>query len=362
MAAAPAWLRGPEPDGAGAVDLLAPDPALLAALVAFARGGGDPGSLLRVSVVQPGRPGAATLPPVAGRCLVTEAGLRFTPHFSFAQGVRYRAVFDPHPLGEPAWTGELGLDFCRPLPHDGHPAVERIYPSAGLLPENLLRFHVCFSRPMQRGRAGTEIALLGPDGRAVADALYRAPVELWDPGMRRLTVLLDPGRLKRGVGPNRALGPPLRAGETYALAIGAGMACSSGRSLLAPALKRFSAAAPVREPIAAAGWDFLPPAAGSREPLLLTATRPLDWASLRGAVALAAQGRAVDGRVDPAEHEMGLAFTPARPWNPVLHAVTVDPELEDVCGNRVDVAFDRPLGAGGGLRPEAPQALSFHPA
>ena len=31
---------------------------------------------------------------------------------------------------------------------------------------------------MQRGRVGTQVALLGQDGRPLPDALYRAPLEL----------------------------------------------------------------------------------------------------------------------------------------------------------------------------------------
>ena len=67
------------------------------------------------------------------------------------------------------------------------------------------------SSSMQRGRVRSEISLLGPDGKPALDVLYRAPVELWDRSMRQLTILLDPGRLKRGVGPNRELGPRSRA-------------------------------------------------------------------------------------------------------------------------------------------------------
>src|ERR1700741_2432210 len=98
--------------------------------------------------------------------------------------------------------------------------VTHIFPLSDVLPENLLRFYVCFSNSMQRGRASEDISLLDSDGQPVADALYRPPCELWDRRMQHLTVLLDPGRLKRWVGPNRELGPPLKAGQAYTLAVG----------------------------------------------------------------------------------------------------------------------------------------------
>ena len=98
----------------------------------------------------------------------------------------------------------LTLEFSLPREQNALATeVNHIFPSGGCLPENLLRFYVCFSNSMQRGRVRSKISLLGPDGEPAPDALYRAPVELWDRSMRRLTILLDPGRLKRGVGPNR---------------------------------------------------------------------------------------------------------------------------------------------------------------
>src|SRR5580658_3030889 len=102
---------------------------------------------------------------------------------------------------------------------------------------------------MQRGRALKEISLLDSDGRPVSDALYRPPVELWDRAMRHLTVLLDPGRLKRWVGPNVELGPPLKEGQQFTLEIGSGMIDQYGRPLRERFQKHFFVGDPVREQV-----------------------------------------------------------------------------------------------------------------
>ena len=112
---------------------------------------------------------------------------------------------------------------------------------------------------MQRGRALEEIALLGSEGQPVADALYRPPVELWDRTMLHLTVLLDPGRLKRWVGPNLELGPPLKAGQKYTLEIGSGMTDLYGRPLREPFRKDFALAIPNGSTSRLSRWDILPP-------------------------------------------------------------------------------------------------------
>src|SRR6516225_12477865 len=176
--------------------------------------------------------------------------------------------------------------------------VTHIFPSWNLLPENLLRFYVCFSNSMQRGGAPCEISLLDSKGQPVADALYRPPVELWDRTMRRLTVLLDPGRLKRWVGPSVELGPPLKAGQTYTLEIGSGMIDLNGRPLRERFRKHFLVSDPVREGISIASWELLPPMTGSRQPLRLLFEAPLDWALLSQTITVeSADGSVVAGQI-----------------------------------------------------------------
>jgi hypothetical protein len=241
----------------------------------------------------------------------------------------------------------LTLDFSLPNPADAEPTyVTGVFPSADVLPENLLRFYVCFSRPMRRGLAGEQISLIGPDGRPARDVLYRPPLELWDRSMRCLTVLLDPGRLKRWVGPNRELGPPLRVGQRYVLAIGPAMLDSSGRSLRQQFYKPFVVAAAVREPVALAHWKVLAPATNSRQPLTIQFARPLDWALLRRAITVVGDDELpIPGRVAIERGERRCSFTPASPWTPMRAAIRVAPDLEDVCGNSLFAAFDGPLRA-----------------
>ena len=342
------------------VRLVIGDQHLLSRLHAAAAAGGDP--LQPVLRVEVGR-GDDTLPPIAGRHALTEDGLRFTPLFPFVAGLAFRATFDPRPLGADKPEEGLTITFAGlAAPLAEAPVVERIYPSADELPENLLRFYVRFSQPMQRGRVGTEFALLGQDGRPLYDALYRAPVELWDREMRCLTILLDPGRLKRMVGPHRALGPPLRAGEFYALSIGAGMIGASGRSLPRTVLKRFRATAPMRTPLSATPWQLVPPRVASRERLLVRFGRTMDWALLQQAITVTTiDGRSVAGCVDACLLEKEAVFTPAEPWSPAPHILRASPQLEDVCGNDFADAFDKSLEPGTPMKTAVPFVGCFSP-
>jgi hypothetical protein len=222
--------------------------------------------------------------------------------------------------------------------------VSHVFPSCGLLPENLLRFYVCFSNSMQRGRALEEISLLDSDGQPVADVLYRPPVELWDRTMQCLTVLLDPGRLKRWVGPNVALGPPLKADKEYTLEIGSGMVDEHGCALGETFRKSFRVGDPVRERIKTENWTVLLPATSSRETLVLSFPSPLDWALLLRTITIQSRdGSVIDGQIVVDQGEKRWRFTPKSSWAPGVYRIRVGAELEDVCGNNIAGPFDRPL-------------------
>jgi hypothetical protein len=324
---------------------------LMISLGRYLQAGGQLQSILRVSVAPTGARIGDDLPDVFGRYQLLQDGVRFTPHFPFERGLSYRASFDTRPLGRPELSDVLRLEFSLPREQSVLPTeVKHIFPSSDYLPENLLRFYVCFSNPMQRGRVRSEISLLGPDGKPAPDVLYRAPVELWDRSMRHLTILLDPGRLKRGVGPNRELGPPLETGQVYTMAVGGGMIDSSGSRLSETVCKRFRVTDAVREPIAFEQWKIVPPMTHSRQPLVLRFPRPLDWALLSHTITIASPcGQSIDGKVEIDQCETRWSFVPTSRWAAGLYHVRIESSLEDVCGNSLIAAFDRPVRSGGDL-------------
>ena len=321
-------------------------------------------SILRVKVVAAGAEvHDEELPDIHGHHQLVEGRIRFIPRFPFESGVRYRACFDPGPLGRPELTAVQVVDFSLPSETTAEPAqVEHVFPSADSLPENLLRFYVSFSNSMQRGRVEEQIQILSSDGRPAPDVLYRPPIELWDRSMRHLTILLDPGRLKRGVGPHRELGPPLKPGHEYTLAIGSGMLDLPGRPLRESVFKTFRVTEAVREPIAPEEWQILPPATGSRQPLRLIFPRPLDWALLWHAITIASgDGRPIEGQIAIDQDERRWSFTPKSPWVAGVYSVSIASGLEDICGNDLLAPFDRLLRSGSNLPFEAAErSIPFH--
>ena len=96
--------------------------------------------------------------------------------------------------------------------------VERVYPSADVLPEQQLRLYIYFSAPMSRGEVGAAHHLstraARPEGRACCPAR-----SCGIPNNQRLTMTFDPGRIKRGLdvesndGTADRGGPALHAGH-----------------------------------------------------------------------------------------------------------------------------------------------------
>jgi hypothetical protein len=337
---------GTSPHRLGSVSACCLGPDLVAVLASSTRQSDLLRSVFRVAVPEVASPACDRLPDVSGRYVLCDEEVRFIPIFPFDSDVKYRVIFDARPLGFLLTEEPLMLEFVIPSDEKAPALTEvtHIFPSCDLLPENLLRFYVCFSKPMQRGRALDEISLLDFEGQPVADALYRPPVELWDRTIRCLTVLLDPGRLKRWVGPNIELGPPLKADQPYILEIGSGMIDLSGRPLRKHFRKRFLVGHPVREHISVDSWELLPPVIGSRQALVLLFKRPLDWALLLQSITLeSADGSVISGQVIVDQCEKRWSFTPDSPWTAGKYHVSVGSSLEDVCGNSITGPFDRPI-------------------
>jgi hypothetical protein len=138
-----------------------------------------------------------------------------------------------------------------------------VFPTADVLPENLLKFYVQFSAPMSEGAGLTHVRLLDAAGREVAAPFLSIAQELWDRSMTRLTVLIDPGRIKRDVRPNLEVGPVFEAGQSYTLAVDAAWRDAAGKPLKEAFRKNFRAGPADRVAIAPASWTVRAPAAGT---------------------------------------------------------------------------------------------------
>ncbi|MBX9585245.1 MAG: hypothetical protein K2X87_33485 [Gemmataceae bacterium] len=294
----------------------------------------DPGRRAAAFVVR-----AETGPGLLGTSGVDGGVLWFRPRFPLAYGVRHTAAFDPAALPGGA-AGPSSVEVTLTHPPAPPPAVTGVYPSGDTVPENLLKFYLTFSAPMRRGEAYHRVRLLGPDRAAIDLPFLELDEELWDPTGTRLTLLIDPGRIKRGLKPREDVGPVLEAGGRYTLVVDGGWPDAAGRPLGGAVEKAYTVAAPAAERVDPAAWTLTPPTVRDGA-LEVRFPRPLDRALLERSLAVAdAAGRPVAGTAEVAAGEGGWRFTPSGPWPPGDYHLLVGPDLEDLAGNRPDRLFD----------------------
>ena len=201
-------------------------------------------------------------PAVEGRYAVTGAAITFTPLFPFDPGRPYRVVFDPSRLPHPRQAAVIAEVVRLPaLATEPTTVVTAVHPSAGVVPENLLRIYIEFSAPMGNG-AGLDfvklVELSGPGGRTErveTGAFLPVEANFWSPDHTRYTLFFDPGRVKDGIFPNRQSGRPLRAGRRYVLDISPAWTDANGLPLLTGYRHAFLAGPAVEQGDCALGLD-----------------------------------------------------------------------------------------------------------
>ncbi len=286
--------------------------------------------------------GTIGLPAMLGTYGVTGNTLEFTPQFPLEPGLRYVASFHPASLPVDAGGKFLITSFVPPRRvASARTVVAQIYPTARVLPENLLKFYVHFSAPMNRGHIYDYIHLRDASGKAVELPFLEIDEELWNPAMTRLTLFIDPGRIKRGVTPLEEIGPALEQGKSYALEIDRAWTDATGLPLKESFRKTFAVGPTDREALTTASWKITAPKADTREPLIVNFPKPLDHAlALRMIQVAGASTQLLDGHAALDDEERRWTFTPAQPWPRGPHALLVPKTIEDLAGNNIGKAFE----------------------
>jgi hypothetical protein len=282
-------------------------------------------------------------PAISGTYALTETGIRFEPQFAFVPGREYRAILHPDYDPANARPGEkveatLSLPKPPPGPRVG---ISAVYPSGNQLPENTLRFYIHFTGPVARGDVYRHLKLTRDNGIEVKSAFLELDEELWSADGTRLTVLLHPGRVKRELVPREQEGPVLEAGHRYTLAVSDKWEDTEGRPITAGFKKTFRAGPADEQAIDPESWSLASPRAGSDSPVLVRLPKALDHALLGRLVWVEdIAGRKIPGTLTVGGGERVLTFAPRDPWKKGDYRLIVDPNLEDVCGNRVGEPFE----------------------
>ena len=310
--------------------------------------------VLPVSVIPPESSRLGPLPSITGHYSRRGEQMIFEPLYGFDPGVDYLAEFKATTLslrlkrhGEALperlrSAGDLKMPFSfEARESEGGARVLEVFPSAAVLPENLLKFYIHFSHPMSLGTDYQHIHLLRKDGSEVAAPFLQLDEELWDPEGIRMTVLIDPGRIKSGLLPRGEVGSALKTGESFRLVIDSEWPDERGR----PLLERFEKGFQVRDPDVESPkmslWKLHVPQASTREAFLVSFPEALDHALLNRVVWLIdSRGAEIEGSILIEQGELGWSFVPRDPWQPGIYQLCAENSLEDIAGNSLGRPFE----------------------
>jgi hypothetical protein len=278
-----------------------------------------------------------------GRYETSKSAVIFTPQYPLAPGLKYRATLH---LGKlPGYRGKPALvSSSHTVPAvklTPTTVVQQVYPSADVLPENLLKFYLHFSAPMNGGHIYDYIKLLNRDGKPIELPFLEIDEELWNPEMTRLTLFIDPGRIKREVKPLEDIGPALEAGKTFTLVIDSQWQDGKGAPLKATYRKQFKVSAPDRAPLNPKTWRIKPPSAGTTDALTVKFPKAMDHALAQRLIWVTGPDKQrVAGNVTLQNQEQRWSFVPEKAWSSGTYQLQALTTIEDLAGNNIGKAFE----------------------
>jgi hypothetical protein len=358
------WTRAPKETNRVAVEVVGLPDSTLRELKRSNWSAGQWNQLFAVYARQGDMMTDLRMPPMLGSYRINSNVLRFEPAFPLQSGVRYQAVLRPNKMLQAGLTKPLisAYDIPRP-PENPTTVVKQIYPSADVLPENVLKFYVHFSAPMRRGHIYDYIQLRNESGKPIELPFLEIDEELWDRSLTRLTLFIDPGRIKRGVRPLEEIGPSLETGKRYSLVIDREWKDASGTPLAKTFEKHFKIGPPEREPLDPQHWKIHAPKSDSHDALEIAFPKPVDHALAQRMIRVfgPTSRDPVSGEITLLDHERRWRFAPTVPWTSGDYSLQIENIIEDLCGNNIGKPFE--VDVFEGVQPRITNSvakLSFH--
>jgi hypothetical protein len=280
--------------------------------------------------------------------------VRFQPRLAFLAGRDYRA----EARHEDVMERPVILRFTPAVANPKIAArVLSVFPSGNVVPANLLRIYIVFSQPMMPEDVAKQIRLIDEDGEDVRHPFLEVKGGLWDPAATRLTLFLEPGRIKTGLALHESLGPVLKRGGSYRLTISKDMRDAYGEPLAADFTREYRVVAEDRASPDVFRWMLSHPRTGSSDELIINAAKPLDEPLFERLVRVeTANGLGVPGQLKIGHGGATWRFTPAQPWKCGDYLIRVGAELEDLAGNRPTRLFEE-IAASDKARARAQQVV-----
>lgn len=200
-----------------------------------------------------------------------------------------------------------------------------VQPSGAELPANLLRISLVFPAPPGEPVL-PHLGLRRANGEVVDRPFLEQ--ELWSPSGKILTILLHPGRVKRGLNARETLGPVLTSGDSVTLTL-------DGKDV-----KRWRVGPEDHDGPTPSSWRLSPVKPGSKDVLVVELDGPIDGRDVDYLAVVDDRDRRVPGQARLTDGERTWTFTPATPWGVGDYQLGMYGYLEDAAGNRLGSRFE----------------------
>ncbi len=221
------------------------------------------------------------------------------------------------------------------------PKLVAIYPTSDVVPENLLKMYFQFSKPMQEVDSAIHYITVfdESDGKEV-DVFLELPTELWNKDHTRLTLWLDPGRIKTDLIPNKEKGLPIINGHSYKITVSSEWRDSEGIPLQNAYTKQFKVIDRDSEQPKVSDWEINV----HSNQLELYFNEPMDGVLAKEVIYIKnAEDEIVEGDFKLINKEETLVFNPKALFESGRYTIVVASKLEDLAGNNLNHMFDNDL-------------------
>ncbi len=282
-------------------------------------------------------PSRLDAPKIIGKFKCADSQLIFKPKYGFSSGASYTVFVKSISNVEERFIVKVPEIKLEPSTY-----IKTVYPTSSKLPMNQLKFYIEFSAPMRLGNAFEHIHLYKmPEMKLEADAFFVTTEEFWSPNKTRLTILFDPGRIKRGVASNLQLGLPLVKGYSYKLIIDSVWLDNNNVKLINGYEKQFEVTSVDRQSPNPETWNITFPKTVNKSPIRIDFKEAMDYGLLYSSIAIIDdENTIIEGEVMLLDNESKWEFTPKHNWTLGGYKIMIDPWLEDLSGNNLNRKFD----------------------
>ena len=284
------------------------------------------------------------LQPIPGTFHMDRESIRFEPRFPFLRDTLYSLIVYDDTKSNQQRQFEAYSIQSPPSNLDPVTEIISVYPTTNQIPVNQLKFYIHFSNSMSEGNASRAITMHRIDTGERLENVFLNEPELWDYEHKRLTILLDPARIKRGLQGNIESGYPLVEGVPILLNIKEDLVDGRGARLKSSRQMKYNIGPPERLLVEINNWSYNYPRPNSIDPITVKFDRPMDHALTHRCLCIqAGSGQQIQGYTQVGPEEKSWQFFPAVPWGTGQYAVVVGDILEDLAGNSIKRVFDRDL-------------------